>query len=1155
MSTAFTRLMTKFLSVLLVTTFPALAQNSSEETQLTWLAGEVTINTGTTRQVLTSSSSIDMHGAYFVVTSEKSGAKVVYKRSGKVVTIDPNSEIKVGGSDRRDGPGSLFLRRGQAFFFGTRSDIQWTFSTTHVNGAVERTEFEVRIAPDGSSTEIVVYDGLVKIQDAFGKGEVRPGEIAVIDGQAPPRVTAIESVNEVQWWLHYPAILDLEEAGLSPNEEIAFSAAVSAWRRGNVGAAFQALPPLPQDASKALQIFSAAVKLGGGDVGGALEGLDRLPPSPIVDGHRMVIAAVKKMPVMSITGSTNVASLLGASYIQQSRYQLDQALNSAKRATELRPHSGLAWARRAELEFSMGHRHAATQALRRTLELVNEYAPAYVLQGFILAAENNTKGARRSFEEAIRLDPRLAEGWLGLGLVKFREGEPKDGLGMLRTATALQVNRSLLHSYLGKGYSDAGDPARASAELERAIRADENDPTPWLYSALEHYTQNRVNESIRDLQESLARNDNRRVYRSRLMLDQDRAVRATSLARVFQRAGLDEPALREAVRAVDDDYANPSAHLFLADSYNGLRDPTRFNLRYESAWLNELLMANLLAPVDAGIQSPSLSQNEYTRLFARDGFRFASFGEARSDGQFRQLATQSGVWQGTAYAVDLDFQHNDGVRRNNHLSRTEVNAQFKHQLTPQDTVMLQVEVQDYSSGDNYQRRDPAQTDPDLRYKEKQTPITLGFWRHEWSPGIQTLAMAGRLEDSQLIADQSRAITFYLPNGGGAIPNAKTQANLTYQGSMEAYVGELNQIAQTDLQTLVAGLRYQSGYFETTATLDGNTDWAEVFHHPASSGLLNRSSAREPFNRLVGYVYETMRPMERLSVTAGIAWEDLGAPLNLRHPPIDAGSMQRSGFLPKTALVWRPLNALTVRGMWARSLGGVSIDESYRLEPSQLAGFSQFHRSVMPESITGSVHGHWTETLGSAVDLAIGHQTFLGVEYRHLHSQVNRQIGVLELDPYTFEGTTRQFAEDLRFEEHSAGFTVHRLLGEHLALGCGYDYRRSGLERVLMAASQRERLDADLHSFRVQAVLNWKTGVFLRGKATWWLQSDIDSGVRYATDHQNVDLDMGWRFPGQCGEISVGVLNLMGDDYRLAPLSAVHEMPRERVFFARLRLNF
>ena len=72
------------------------------------------------------------------------------------------------------------------------------------------------------------------------------------------------------------------------------------------------------------------------------------------------------------------------------------------------------------------------------------------------------------------------------------------------------------------------------------------------------------------------------------------------------------------------DYANYSAHLFLADSYNELRDPNEINLRYETPAESEYLVANLLAPVSAGPLSPTISQGEYSRLFAHDGFGVVS---------------------------------------------------------------------------------------------------------------------------------------------------------------------------------------------------------------------------------------------------------------------------------------------------------------------------------------------------------------------------------------------------------------------------------------------------------------------------------------------------------------------------------------------------
>src|SRR5438093_2172729 len=129
----------------------------------------------------------------------------------------------------------------------------------------------------------------------------------------------------------------------------------------------------------------------------------------------------------------------------------------------------------------------------------------------------------------------------------------------------------------------------------------------------------------------------------------------------YREAGMPEVSVREAASAVAYDYANYSAHLFLANSFDVLRDPTRFNLRYETAWFNELLLANLLAPVGAGTFSQSISQQEYSRLFDTKKLGLTTTTDVRSDGQYREIASQFGSLGNFGYSLDLDYQHNDSV--------------------------------------------------------------------------------------------------------------------------------------------------------------------------------------------------------------------------------------------------------------------------------------------------------------------------------------------------------------------------------------------------------------------------------------------------------------------------------------------------------------
>ena len=139
-----------------------------------------------------------------------------------------------------------------------------------------------------------------------------------------------------------------------------------------------------------------------------------------------------------------------------------------------------------------------------------------------------------------RSTARLGDAWLGRGLCLIRQGKDEDGRRDLQVAAALEPNRAFFHSYLGKAFSNDGNEPKARLELERAKTLDPKDPTPWIYSAIENKQDSRINEAVRDLEKSMELNDNRRVYRSQFLLDQDRAVRSANLAAIYQADGMED---------------------------------------------------------------------------------------------------------------------------------------------------------------------------------------------------------------------------------------------------------------------------------------------------------------------------------------------------------------------------------------------------------------------------------------------------------------------------------------------------------------------------------------------------------------------------------------------------------------------------------------
>jgi len=893
--------------------------------------------------------------------------------------------------------------------------------------------------------------------------------------------------------------------------------------------------------------------------------LNRAQESEVVLAVKRLIAAVRRETWLGESTPTSSSGWLAESYYRQLcpsgkalGSSLETALAAAVEAVRKSQDFGFGWARVAELEFCLGHTQRAVDALESAARLSSGNAQVMALRGFVDAAQNRMTEAIGWFDKAIVLDSGVANAWLGHGLCMIRKGRSDEGLRDLLVAASLEPQRGIFRSYLGKAFSETGDYRHAEAELLLAKRFDPNDPTAWLYAAMLEQQENRLNEAIEDVQQSKAKSDNRSLFRSRPLLDEDLAVRSANLASIYRDAGMAETSLREAARAVAYDYQDPSAHLFLAGAYNDLRDPTRFNLRYETAWFNELLLANMLAPVGAGVYSPNMSPQEYTRLFTREGFHLATVSDYRSDGQFRQLATQSGFFGRTAWSLDLDSQFNEGVRPDNDLDRIEWYSQIKQQVTVNDTVLLLVKFEDYHSGDNFQYLNPlAATNgyvPSYRFEEEQKPITVLGWRHEWSPRVQTLALAGRLENDQRFRQDAlphlEAVT------GRGLPLETTAiTDLNYHGRLEIYTGELNQLLDLGDHTVVLGGRFQGGAFNTAYILS-TADATVAQSYPFE---LNRNHiVGDDFFRTSLYAYDTWSPHPTLALTAGLAWNDLEYPANFRQPPLEAGEAERSRLLPKTAVVWAPLPAVTVRGMYARSLGGVSLDQSYTLEPVQLAGFSQTFRALIPESVTGSLSAPDFDVAGVALDFALPQRTYLGLRGDFLKSDVDEQIGIFTFDVPTQTGGTDATEKQSRFDEKAASLAIDKLVGDHWSVGASYRFQRSDLDEYIPLLAKVTTSVADLHSFALRLGWNHPRGFFGRADTQWLLQDHRSTStwaVNGNEDTCQVNVELGWRARRRFAEFSVGVLNLLGTDYRLDPLNSLPEFARERVFFGRVKLTF
>jgi tetratricopeptide (TPR) repeat protein len=636
-------------------------------------------------------------------------------RIGELTT----SEITPPGT--ATGEPGLNVKEGTSYFFSREKSREMRIETPAANGAIRGTEFVVVVAANGSTT-VTMLDGEVELSNAQGSLLLTNGEQAKVDVGGRPRKTAVlDAINVIQWCLYYPGVLDLKELGYSRRA----NSSIAAYNEGDLLAALAAYGHQTRSGSNADKVYHAGLLLAVGQVDKARRLLKAASPgAPGRQALLTLIAAVTLKPRPDSNPPQTASDWIAESYYLQSQTNLQGALEAAQHATEIDPEFGFAWTRVAELHFSFGRVPPAKAALEKGVQLSPRNPAAHALLGFLFSAENKINQAKGAFENAMAIDGALGNAWLGRGLCLIRQGKNEEGRRDLQVAAALEPNRAFFHSYLGKAFSNVGNEPKARLEFERAKTLDPRDPTPWIYSAIENKQDSRINEAVRDLEKSQELNDNRRVYRSQFLLDQDRAVRSANLAAIYQADGMEEVSVREAARGVDADYATASSHLFLANSYNALRDPKRINLRYETPWFNELLLANLLAPVGGGPLSQYVSEQEYSKLFEADRFGISSTTTYFSTGEVRETASQFGIFGNISYSIDSEFQYDNGRRPNNEITRSETYGQVKLQLTPQDTVFLQTKYQDVRQGDLLQYYDQRNAAPGLHFRELQQPARL-----------------------------------------------------------------------------------------------------------------------------------------------------------------------------------------------------------------------------------------------------------------------------------------------------------------------------------------------------------------------------------------------------------------------------------------------
>ncbi len=767
------------------------------------------------------------------------------------------------------------IERGRGHFL-SRTRQRFDASTPYLNAAIDGTEFLLVAAPQAD--ELIVFDGQVS---ADGQAVAAGKSLRVTPGGTGELRLAVRSREGLDWALYYPPLATSPALG-EAQARLAAGDAPAATQLAELAAGRAG--PAERAQARALQTVIAIAQ---GDTAAA----DRF------SAEAVTLAGDHPNP------------WLARSYAQQALFDLPGARRSAALAAKLAPGDGLPNLRLAELELATGN-HRAARRLAQAAVGGPQAALALRTLGFADLVADDAASAQGGFEKAAVLDPLDPLSRLGLGLALIRQDQLAAGRRQMEIAVSLDPGQSLLRSYLAKAYLSEQRDHPAQAELGRAKALDPADPTPWFYEALGLLADNRPVEALASLEESVKRNDNRAVYRSKLQLDEDLAARQAGAGRVYEALGFSQLARRRGAESLAVDPTDFSAHRLLADSYLGVPD-------HETGRLSELLQAQLWQPhsvlplqpqaraedlaIRQGAVSLQSGLNEYTPLFVRDGVTALASAVGGGDGLFSDdlMAT---VLAGPLSISAAQFHYKTDGFRDNADQKIDLYDLFAHwRVTPDTSVQMELRRSQQERGDVVLYPFDDVVSPTLRQFEDSDTYRFGL-RHDWQPGNSTLLSVQRQtvrggQDFEIDLPPE----FELPP---LLVKARDRAR--------PWLAEGQQVVQGSTGTLLVG----AGYYRENGTLDIDDGF--------SSLALERRARQKN-----AYAYGYFDGPASTRWTLGLAVDD-----------VTADTVNRSRLSPKLGVTWSPDGRTTLRAAALRTVKRELIGKG-TIEPVQVAGFVQF----------------------------------------------------------------------------------------------------------------------------------------------------------------------------------------------------------------------
>ncbi|WP_179957605.1 TonB-dependent receptor domain-containing protein [Exilibacterium tricleocarpae] len=1012
------------------------------------------------------------------------------------------------------------LLEGIAHFI-TRTPQPFEVKAPYFNAAIKGTEFSVSARSDANT--LALFEGQVQLSNAFGQLSLQAGESALArTNTAPQKAVSVKLRDTVAWALYFPPM----PVPASAPETV--RTAIAAGRLRSAEDALAELPPAQQSAellalAAALSLYRGQVEASAGLLDRALQKDPQAPAALALKSLRQMVAgdtaaALRGAQATVAAAPDSPAAWLALSYVQQSLLQLDAAFASAQNAEQRAGDSGLLQARLAELALMLGEYKKADRFARRAAALSPNLSRTHTVAGFAALNRFALSTAQQSFRRAAQLDAADPLPALGLGLIAIREGRLRAGREHIEHAIAQDPGNAVLRSYLGKAYYEERRNELADEQYTLAQQLDPADPTPWFYQALRQQSDNRLIEALAALDTAVARNDNRAVYRSRLLLDNDNASRSANQARIYSALRFDQAAILQGARAVRQAPAEHSGHRLLAEVYAD-------QPQLESLRAGATLMATLLAPPGAqplplglretgllvvdGAGPTDLGVAEYNPLFIREGLngRLSGLGGTQ-DTHAYEWNLNGLLGKGSFNAGQYRYQ-SDGFRANNDVKYELSNVLGQYQVTPDLGLQLELRRREEERGDIALQFDLDTFSDNLQVDTDTDTVRLGL-NYRLSPGSRILASLTR-KDTEI----------------------KTQR------SFEPFPGlVIDQSSAFDTQTEQADLQYH--------LLADNSTWILGGRYADSEGELNPAGVAPSlvfdttFESVYAYSFWPVLS-DRLTLTAALSYTD--------YEQVVAGGLQgdveqaEDKINPKLGLEWSVAPGWTLRGTALRTFAP-STDAQVSIEPGHVAGFAQ----VYDDS-----EGTAADVYGAAADYAPRHNLKLSLEYVERDLEVPN-LGV-NVDPFDIDNEILKAS-------------VYYALNDRVALAL--NYRHEVFDRQpqpeIRVPSIPLRLDTRLLPLTATVITSERTSFsftanFVDQKIRIEEANRFTPGFNDDETFWTLDGSFNFRLPSRLGVVTLELRNLLDEEFRYRDFNFFTTNPRpqellpERSAYLKVQLEF